>query len=341
LTNGLFNKSGGEKVGDILSQNEIDNLLQQLSAGELDVKEMSSETAEKKVRNHDFRRPSKFAKDHIRTLQMINENYARILTNFLSGYLRTLVQVDVQTVQALQYSEFTNSIANPAVLGIVNFTPLTGSIIMEVNPAIAYALIDRILGGKGMTMEKVRGFTEIELAILMRLITQMLGLMKEPWENVISLRPSLDRIETNAQFAQLMSPNEMVALVTFTAKVGDVEGLLNLCIPHMTVEPVMPKLSTKLWFSLIEKGSTEESRKDIETRVEGTKVPVTAVLGKTTISVHDFLMLQQGDVIPLNTHVDGKIEVNVGSMLKFYGKPGARNKKAAVKITDVIREEEN
>jgi flagellar motor switch protein FliM len=212
---------------------------------------------------------------------------------------------------------------------------------MEVNPAIAYALIDRILGGKGMTMEKVRGFTEIELAILMRLITQMLGLMKEPWENVISLRPSLDRIETNAQFAQLMSPNEMVALVTFTAKVGDVEGLLNLCIPHMTVEPVMPKLSTKLWFSLIEKGSTEESRKDIETRVEGTKVPVTAVLGKTTISVHDFLMLQQGDVIPLNTHVDGKIEVKVGSMLKFYGKPGARNKKAAVKITDVIREEEN
>lgn len=328
-------------MGDILSQNEIDNLLQQLNTGELDVKEINSETNERKIRNHDFRRPSKFAKDHIRTLQMINENYARLLTNFLSGYLRTLVQVDVQTVQALQYSEFTNSIANPAVLGIINFSPLSGSIIMEVNPVIAYALIDRILGGKGMPVEKVRGFTEIELAILMRLIAQMLGLMRDPWENVINLRPTLDRIETNAQFAQLMSPNEMVALVTFTAKVGDVEGLMNICIPHLTVEPIMPKLSTKLWFSLIEKGSTEESRKEIESRVEETKIPLTAVLGKTTVSVHDFLMLQQGDVISLNTNIDGKIEVNVGNLIKFYGKPGVKNKKTAVKITDVIREEED
>jgi len=327
-------------VGDILSQNEIDRLLQQLNAGELDVREFHKESNEKKIRNHDFRRPSKFAKDHIRTLQIINENYARLLTNFLSGYLRTLVQVDVQTVQAMQYSEFTNSIANPAVLGIINFSPLQGSIIMEINPSIAYSLIDRILGGKGYTMERMRGFTEIELAILMRLISQMLSLMHDPWENVTTIRPSLDRIETNAQFAQLMSPNEMVALVTFTAKIGEVEGLLNICIPHMTVEPVMSKLSTKLWFSLIEHGSTEESRQAIEEKIEESRIPISAVLGRTTITVHDFLMLQPGDVLSLNTDVNGKIEVLVGDMVKFLGKPGARNKKAAVKITDVIREEE-
>jgi flagellar motor switch protein FliM len=328
-------------VGDILSQNEIDRLLQQLSTGELDVKEFNMENAQKKVRNHDFRRPSKFAKDHLRTIQIINENYARLLTNFLSGYLRTLVQVDVQTVQAMQYSEFTNSIANPAVLGIINFNPLPGSIIFEINPSIAYSLIDRILGGRGFIMEKMRGFTEIELAILMRIISQMLGLMRDPWENVTTIRPSLDRIETNAQFAQLMSPNEMVVLITFTARIGEVEGLLNLCIPHMTVEPVMSKLSTKLWFSLIEHGSTEESKEAIERKIEESKIPVSAILGRTTISVHDFLMLQPGDVLSLNTNVDGKIEVIVGDMLKFYGKPGARNKRMAVNITDIVREEEN
>jgi len=328
-------------LGDILSQNEIDRLLQQLSAGELDVREFNKETNEKKIRNHDFRRPSKFAKDHLRTIQIINENYARLLTNFLSGYLRTLVQVDVQTVQALQYSEFTNSIANPAVLGIINFAPLPGSIIMEINPSIAYSLIDRILGGRGYTIEKVRGFTEIELAILQRLISQMLTIMRDPWENVTEIRPVLDRIETNAQFAQLMSPNEMVVLVTFTAKIGEVESLLNICIPHMTVEPVMSKLSTKLWFSLIEHGATEESRRAIEAKVEESKIPVAAILGRTTISVHDFLMLQPGDVLSLNTSVNGKIEVMVGDMVKFLGKPGARNKKAAVKITDIIREEED
>lgn len=328
-------------MGDILSQNEIDMLLQQLNTGELDVKEFSKDTPEKKVRNHDFRRPSKFAKDHIRTLSIINENYARLLTNFLSGYLRTLVQVEVQTVQPLQYSEFTNSIANPAVLGIVNFHPLPGSIIFEINPAIAYCLIDRILGGKGAGMDRVRGFTEIEIAILMRLMSQMLSLMREPWENVTEIRPVLDRIETNAQFAQLMSPNEMVALVTFTAKIGEVEGLINLCIPHMVVEPVMPKLSTKLWFSLIEKGSTEETKQSIESRVKETSIPIIAVLGKTKLSVQEFLMLQEGDVLQLDTNIDGKLEVYTGNILKFYAKPGVRNKKTAIKITDIVRTEED
>lgn len=327
-------------MGDILSQNEIDSLLEQLSAGKLDVKDFTRESAEKKVRVHDFRRPSKFAKDHIRTLQIINENYSRLLTNFLSGYLRTLVQVDVQTVQALQYSEFTNSIANPAVLGIVNFEPLPGSIVMEVNPIIAYALIDRILGGKGISVERVRGFTEIEIAILMRLISQMLSLMKEPWENVIRIRPILDRIETNAQFAQVMSPNEMVVLVTFTAKIGEVEGLMNLCIPHMALEPVIEKLSTRLWFSLIEKETSEENINAIKEKVQETKVPLKAVLGRTQISVNDFLMLQQGDVLTLNTNVEGKVEVLVGEILKFKGQPGVRNKKLAVKITDIMKEEE-
>ncbi len=327
-------------MGDILSQNEIDTLLQQLNTGEVDVKEFNKENKERKVRKHDFRRPSKFAKDHLRTIQIINENYSRLLTNFLSGYLRTLVQVDVQTVQAMQYSEFTNSIANPAILGIVDFNPLPGSVIMEVNPPIAYSLIDRILGGRGYSMDKMRGFTEIELAILMRLISQMLTLMKDPWENVVDLKPSLDRIETNAQFAQLMGPNEMVVLVTFTAKIGEVEGLINFCIPHMTVEPVMSKLSTRLWFSLIEHGSTQESRDSIETKVQESKIPVSAILGRTTLSVNEFLLLQQGDVMSLHTGVDGKVEVMVGNMVKFLGKPGAHSKKYAVKITDVIREEE-
>ena len=136
-------------MGDILSQNEIDDLLLQLSTGEIDAQEFNKETTEKKIKNHDFKRPSKFAKDHLRTMQIIHENYARLITNFLSGYLRTLVQVDVISIEALQYSEFTNSIANPAVLAIINFSPLPGSIIFDFSPAISYSLIERILGGKG------------------------------------------------------------------------------------------------------------------------------------------------------------------------------------------------
>ena len=327
-------------MGDILSQNEIDQLLQALSTGEVDAQALNKEKSERKIRDHDFSRPSKFAKDHIRTLHFIHENYARFLTNFLSGYLRTLVQVDVQTVEALQYSEFTNSIANPAVLGVCEFHPMQGAIIYEMSPSIAYALIDRILGGKGGSVEKVRGFTEIEMAIIMRLMSQMLALMREPGENVERIRPSLDRIETNAQFAQLMSPNEMIALITFTARIGEVEGLINLCIPHMVLEPYMSKLSTKLWFTMVEVGSSEDSHQAIEARIEQTSVPVVGILGTARLSIRDFLMLQAGDVVPLDTHVEADLDVLVGELHKFRAKPGVRNKKVALKITEVRKEDE-
>ncbi len=326
-------------MGDILSQNEIDDLLAQLSTGEINAQEFKRETSEKKIKEHDFKRPSKFAKDHLRTMQIIHENYARLITNFLSGYLRTLVQVDVISMEALQYSEFTNSIANPAVLGIINFNPLPGSIIFDFSPAIAYALIERILGGKGNGIEKIRGFTEIEIAILMRIISQMLTFMREPWENVAHIRPSLDRIETNAQFVQIMNPTEMVALVTFQTKVGEVEGLMNLCIPHMVVEPVMSKLSTKIWFSMIEKGTNEETQKSIRAKVEETRVPIIAILGKTELMVSEFLQLQTGDVLALRTPVDGEMEVMVGDLHKFYAKP-VKNKKTAVKISRVLERED-
>jgi len=327
-------------VGDILSQNEIDDLLKALSTGEIDAHEMQTTTQEKKVKNHDFRRASKFAKDHIKTLNIIYDNYARLVTNFLTGYLRTLVQVDVVTVEALPYSDFSNSVSNPVILAIIDFAPMTGSIIFEIDPNIAYALVDRILGGRGTSMERVREFTEIELAIIERIIIQILNLMREPWENVISIRPRLDKIETNAQFAQIVAQNETVALITLSARIGDVDGMINICIPHMVVEPIVSKLSTRFWFSTVEKEATPEMKDSIETRVENTRVPVKAVLGKTIISVQEFLDLQQGDVIPLDTGVNDDLEIHIGNHLKFYATPGVKKNKVAVKITRVLKKED-
>jgi flagellar motor switch protein FliM len=328
-------------LGDILSQSEIDDLLAQLIAGEINANELKNNKQEKKVKKHDFKRPSKFAKEHLRTLQIIQENYARLITNFLSGYLRTLVQIDVISMEAVQFSEFTNSIANPAVLAIINFNPLPGNIILDISPVLAYALIERVLGGKGGNkIEKVRGFTEIEIAILMRIISQMLTYMREPWENVVEVHPTLSVIETNAQFVQIINPTEMVALATFNVKVGEVEGFMNLCIPHMVMEPVMDKLSTKIWFSIIEKETDEETKLSIEKKVEQTQIPVTAVLGRTTLTVAEFLELQVGDVLQLDTRVDGDIQVLVGPLHKFNGKPGVKNKKIAVKVTGVVRRED-
>ncbi len=327
-------------MGDILSQNEIDDLLKALSTGEIDAHEMQSTTQEKKIKSHDFKRASKFAKDQIKTLNIIYDNYARLVTNFLTGYLRTLVQVDVVTVEALPYSDFSNSVSNPVILSIIDFAPLTGSIILEIEPHIAFALVDRILGGKGSSMERVREFTEIELAIIERIIIQILNLMREPWENVLSIRPRLDKIETNAQFAQIVAQNETVALITLSARVGDVDGMINICIPHMVVEPIVSKLSTKFWFSNVEKEATPEMKENIEIRVRNTMVPLKAILGKTTISVNDFIELQIGDVLPLDTGINEDMEVQVGELLKFYATPGVKKNKVAIKISKVLKKED-
>ncbi len=327
-------------MGDILSQNEIDDLLKALNTGEIDVENISAAPEERKVRNHDFRRPSKFAKDHIKSLNIIHDNYARLLTNFLSGYLRTLVQVEVISVEAIAYYEFNNSISNPAVLSIVDFSPLSGSIIFEMAPPIAYALIDRILGGKGTMMDKIREFTEVEIAILERIIIQILNLMREPWDNVIAIKPRLEKIETNAQFAQIVSANEMVALITLSTKIGEVEGMINICIPHMVVEPIVSKLSTKFWFSKNEKEKIHENKNTIEYKIGNTKVPLKAVLGRTTILVNDFLELQPGDVIPLDSSINGNLEILIGDLLKFYGTPGVKRNRVAVKVNEIVKGEE-
>ncbi len=327
-------------MGDILSQNEIDDLLKALSTGEIDAQEIQTTKQEKKIRLHDFRRASKFAKDQIKTLNIIYDNYARLVTNFLTGYLRTLVQVDVVSVEALPYSDFSNSVSNPVILSIIEFAPLSGSIILEMEPHVAFALVDRILGGKGSSMERVREFTEIELAIIERIIIQILNLMREPWENVLSIRPRLDKIETNAQFAQIVAQNETVALITLSARVGDIDGMINICIPHMVVEPIVSKLSTKFWFSNVEKEATPEMKESIENKVENTLVPIRAVLGKTSISVSEFIEMQPDDVLPLDTGVNDDMEILVGNLLKFYATPGVKKNKVAVKISKVLKRED-
>lgn len=325
-------------MSDVLSQNEIDELLQALSTGEVDVKEFKEETIEKKVKKYDFRRPDKFAKDQLRTLQIIHENFSRLLNTFLSGYLRTIIQLDVLSVEQLTYHEFSNSISDPAVLGIIDFAPLNGQIIMDVSTDIAFTMIERVLGGNGRILKEARTFTEIEVTLLKRILIKINKLLMESWENIITLNPSLEKIETNSQFAQIVSPNETIALVTLSIKISDVEGLINICIPHFVLEPIVQKLNTKLWFSSNNKEVTNVEKDAIKLGLEKTFVNVKAVIGGAKITVSDFLNLQTGDVIQLDKKIHEDITVIVGEQNKFLAKPGTKKKKVAIRITDFIQE---
>lgn len=326
-------------MGEVLSQEEIDNLLSALSSGELDVEEMQGKD-ERQVKNYDFKRPAKFSKEHLRTLEIIYEHYGRLLSTNLPVYLRKSIQVSVVSSETVTFSEFTNALANPVVLGIVGFDPLPGSVIVELTANLAFAIIDRMLGGQGLPLEKNRDFSEIEMIIVEKIMVIAIQLMRDPWKNVVEISPMLERIETNPQFAQVISPSDMIAIVTMSIKVGDIEGFMNICLPFFTLENVMDKLNTKYWYSTIKDGGNEDYEEHIESMLRHVDVPIKAVLGNSAISVDDFIHLQVGDIIRLDAKVDSDLSVYVGNIRKFTALPGANNDIYAVQVTSVIREEE-
>lgn len=325
-------------MGEVLSQNEIDSLLQALSSGELDVEEIK-DNSEKQAKNYDFARPAKFSKEHLRTLEIIFEHYGRLLSTTMPAYLRKTVQVEIMNSEAVTYSEFSNALSNPVILGIVNFEPLNGNIIMELASNLGYAMVDRMLGGPGEPLDRNRDFSEIELLIIERIMTITIDLLREPWGNVLDIHPRLERIETNSQFAQIISPSEMIAIVTVNIKVGDVEGLMNVCLPYLTLEDVMDKLNTKYWYSNIQTKSEHVYRDHIESMINHAPMPVKAVLGNSVISVDDFINIQVGDIIRLDKKVEDQLSIYVGNIEKFKALPGSSGENYAVQLTEVIREE--
>lgn len=326
-------------MSEVLSQQEIDNLLAALSTGELDANEIQ-ETKEKQVKDYDFKRPVKFSKEHLRTLEIIFEHYGRLLSTNLQVYLRKNVQVSVNSSETVTFSEFSNALSSPVILSIVNFAPLSGNIIMELSLNIGYAIIDRMLGGKGTALEKAKDFSEIEMAILEKILVVCMQMLREPWKNVVEINPVLDRIETNPQFAQIIAPSDMIAIVTLNIKIGDVEGLMNICLPFFTLEDIMDNLNTKFWYSTIHESTDENYQAALEALVKRVSVPVRAILGTSSVSVNDFMNLQTGDIIRLDSEINGDLIVYVGNIKKFTAVPGSSKEKYAVQVTSVLGEEE-
>lgn len=326
-------------MGEVLSQNEIDSLLSALSTGELDMEQIQ-DNDEKQVRDYDFRRPAKFSKEHLRTLEIIYEHYGRLLSTNLPVYLRKNIQVSVASSETVTFSEFSNALSNPVILVIVSFSPLNGNILVDLSANLGFAMIDRMLGGQGNPLEKTRDFSEIEMTIVEKIMVMCMQLMREPWKNVIEINPVLDRIETNAQFAQVIAPNDMIAIVSLGIKIGDVEGFMNICLPYFTLENVMDKLNTKYWYSTMQSENDEDFEEHIESLIKRVDIPIRAVLGRSSVSVNDFVNLQLGDIIRLDTRVDSELNIFVGNIKKFTALPGTDRDKYAVRVTSIVREGE-
>ncbi len=326
-------------MAEVLSQDEIDQLLTAISAGEINTEEIRAPADQRKIKIYDFKRPDKFSKDQIRTVSIMHETFARLTTTSLSAQLRSLVQVHVASVDQLTYEEFIRSIPNPTTMAVIDMDPLKGSAILEIDPAITFSVIDRVFGGQGEGAKFSRDLTDIEQAVMEGIIVRILGNLRESWSTVIDLRPRLGGIETNPQFAQIVPPSEMVVLVTLETKVGDVEGMMNLCIPYLTIEPIISKLSAQYWYSSVRRGTTTENLNILRKRLATVAVTLIAEIGRMELPVKDVMALRPGDIIRLdNTRVNDPMLLKIGNRQKYQCRPGVVGNKIAVQIMKKLEE---
>ncbi len=278
----------------------------------------------------------KFSKDVIRAVEVIHDNYARIVSNYLTAQLRSNVKVKIESVEQITYEEFIHSIPSTTVLNLFRMPPLDGQIILETNEEFVLRIFDVLAGGSGDKKPKFKELTDIEKNIIKHVNQEMISKLKLAWEDVMEVEPILDSIETNPALNQILAPNEPVALVTFSVDMFDTSLLINICIPYLSIEKVLDNLVIKNWFSTIDNEQGEEVKANINKTIKNVDVAMKAVLGETKISVNDFLNLFTGDIVTLDRSYDSTVDIYVEDELLFKAKPGLKGKNKAVQIIEYI-----
>jgi flagellar motor switch protein FliM len=326
---------------DVLSQSEIDSLLSALTSGSVDLDSMTQDSGEYKIKVYDFKRPDKFSKDQLRAIQMIHESFARQLSTVLSTLIRSMVSAEVASVDQLAYEEFLNSLVQPTVIGTLEMYPFNGNALIEMNPNLVFSIIERLLGGKGEFSGKSRELTDIEKTVIERVLMRMLELLEESWSTVVDVRFRFESMESNPFFVQICPPRDMVLLVIMKLKVGEVEGMISLCIPYFLMEPMVDKLSSQQWFVSTSRKSDASVRGNLLKTLDRVKVPLGLELGHTVVSVADVYGLQTGDVIKLDETMNSPIDIRVGNYVRFKATPGPVNGRLAAEVTEVVQVDES
>lgn len=320
-------------MADVLSQQEIDALLSALNNGELQASDVTEEKT--KVKAYDFRRAMRYSKEQLRSVMRIHENFTSMLTSYLSAQLRTFVKVEIDLVDQVNYQEFIASIPSRTILNVYDVKPMNGKMVLEMNPQVAYALLERLLGGQGESFTFNGSLTEIETVLMQKIFSQVAEIYQDVWRNIENMQVRWDEIESNPQFLQIAAQNDTVIVIALRTTIGETSGMMTLCLPHLIVEPILPKLSSHQLLSAMSKTTGQQDEK-LKHSLDTVSVPVSAELGRATLQVSDLINLQVGDVIGIET---GPLKVKVGHLTRFLGNPGQQKGRYAVQIDQVIETE--
>ncbi len=322
-------------MANILSQAEVDSLLGGLGPDEVEdeIEVDPSQSAGSKVASYDFRRPNRVSKEQLRFIQTIHEGFSRSYASALSGYLRSMVDIEVTSVDQLTYGEYVLSLPSTTSLYIFGMAPLEGLGVFEVNPTLILAMIDRLFGGPGGHADLARDLTSIETAVMTKLIQRALFGLSEAWEHIVPIKPALDRLEKNPQMMQLLPNSETVILISLELKMQRSSGFLSLCYPFMTMEPIIPSIGRQALAR--SRRPVPEGPSWITQRIAPSEVPVSAELGSTELTVAEFLELRRGDVIRLDRRVNELVDVRVGGVEKAKAHAGIQGRNRVVRLETV------
>jgi len=331
---------------DVLSQAEVESLLnaidpnlsQQLpDASQIHTPRAPVVHSREKVTPYDFKRPERVGKEQMRALQFLHEGFGRSFGAAMSALLRTIIEVRLTSVDQLTYSEFVFSLENPTCFNLLRAHPLDGNIILDLNPSILYPIIDRLLGGgKSAGPPARRPLTEIELLLVARITAIFTQELEKAWKNVLELELSVERVESNPQLVQVVPPNEVVVLISFELTLGEIRGMMNLCIPFNSIERISSKLTANSWVGYSRKGATPESIETISQRLDGSRVQLVVTLAESSVSTADLIGLRVGDVITTEKDVHSPLRVDIEGVEKFGASPGTFKGKSAIQVLDAI-----
>lgn len=321
---------------DALSQSEIDSLINAISSGSL---EKEADPVADDYQAYDFRRPTKFSKEQIRTMQIIHDNYARLMGNYLTSFLRVPVKIEVVSVAQVSYEEFIFSLPVPTLMTIFNMSQEMGVAMLETNSTFVFTIIDLLFGGEGKQPGKIRELTEIEISVMRQICEKFIDNLSYAWKGIAQMEPQIESMDTNPQFNQVIASSETVALVTFSAHVQNVQGFVNLCFPFIGLEHVLSSLTAQNWFNQFQQSASRNKPGNIEKGLQAPSAEAKAVLGTARITLNDFLQLQEGDVLPLRRRRGEPLELLVEGKPIFKVQPGLKGTRFAVQVVEKIRED--
>ena len=327
-------------MADILSQDEVDLLLSAVADGDLGVPQHAERAAEGlHLTTYDFRRPERVSKEQTKGLQSLFEAFSREISILFPPFLRTVVRVDLVSIDQLTYDEFILSVARPTALACVNMAPLDGNAVIELSPNMIFPIIDRLLGGRGRALAEPRELTEIETRIIRRIVGMILDSLRRSWDQLIEFQCSILTIESDPLIVQIVAGSEMVVLVGYEVHVGDMVGAMNMCIPLVVLGPVLDQISQQAHFT--RKMSPEVAivtRETISHIVRKAMVNVDAILGEAVLPLSEVARLSVGDIIQLNSNPAEPIKVAVGGIPRYLAHPGRKGEQSAVLLSGLIRD---